>query len=93
MSSDPLARVYAACEAADCQPHGPEHNFTARCPAHDDRRPSLSVREGADGRVLVWCFAGCPTEDVVPLDPVTWKDRSERRSTTSPRWPSSISAG
>ena len=31
------------------------------CPAHDDRRASLSIREGRDGRTLLKCFAGCPT--------------------------------
>ena len=31
----------------------------ARCPAHEDRTPSLSVSETRDGRVLVHCFAGC----------------------------------
>ena len=39
--------------------------WIARCPAHDDRNPSLSVRELDDGRVLVYCFAGCDTADVV----------------------------
>jgi hypothetical protein len=34
--------------------------WTAFCPAHDDRTPSLSVKEGDDGRILVHCFAGCP---------------------------------
>ena len=33
--------------------------LTARCPAHNDRRNSLSVSEGKDGRVLMKCFAGC----------------------------------
>lgn len=33
--------------------------WVARCPAHDDRGPSLSIAETADGRVLVHCFAGC----------------------------------
>lgn len=37
----------------------------ARCPAHQDRRPSLSVSEGDDGRVLVYCFAGCGVEAIV----------------------------
>ena len=38
--------------------------WQARCPAHDDRRPSLSVTEGDDGRALVKCHAGCTTEAV-----------------------------
>jgi hypothetical protein len=39
--------------------------WIAKCPAHGDRSPSLSVRELEDGRVLVHCFAGCPTELVL----------------------------
>lgn len=39
--------------------------YTARCPAHEDDNPSLSVREGDDGRVLLKCFAGCGTEEVI----------------------------
>jgi hypothetical protein len=35
-----------------------------RCPAHDDRTPSLSVRVG-DTRLLFKCFAGCDTHDVL----------------------------
>ena len=33
--------------------------FVACCPAHEDRRQSLSVSEGDDGRVLLHCHAGC----------------------------------
>src|SRR5712692_4141804 len=33
--------------------------WIARCPAHGDRNPSLSIREGDDGKVLLKCFAGC----------------------------------
>ena len=40
-------------------------SVVARCPAHRDKSPSLSVKEGGDGRVLLYCFAGCPTSDVV----------------------------
>ncbi len=39
--------------------------WTALCPAHDDRRPSLSIAEGADGRILVFCFAGCSLQEIV----------------------------
>ena len=37
----------------------------ACCPAHADNGPSLSVREGDDGRVLLHCHAGCSTAAVV----------------------------
>lgn len=39
--------------------------WIARCPAHDDKRPSLSIAEGDDGTVLVKCFSGCGAADVV----------------------------
>ena len=40
-----------------------EGRAEAQCPAHDDRNPSLSVKQAPD-RVLLNCHAGCPTEDV-----------------------------
>ena len=39
--------------------------WLARCPAHPDRTPSLSVRELDDGRVLLCDHAGCSTRDVL----------------------------
>jgi hypothetical protein len=39
--------------------------WLARCPAHEDRRPSLSIRELGDGRTLVHCFGGCDVESVL----------------------------
>lgn len=38
---------------------------TARCPAHEDRHPSLSLRDSADGRLLVRCHAGCDGRTVL----------------------------
>ena len=38
--------------------------WMARCPAHDDRTPSLSIRE-SKGKVLVRCHAGCEQRDVI----------------------------
>ena len=40
------------------------NGYIARCPAHADRSPSLSIRD-ADGRVLVHCFGGCTQDDVI----------------------------
>ena len=38
--------------------------WLCRCPAHNDRSPSLSVGTGRDGRLLLSCFAGCTFDDV-----------------------------
>lgn len=40
-------------------------NMKALCPAHGDKTPSLSIKEGEDGRVLLHCFSGCPVEEIV----------------------------
>jgi hypothetical protein len=37
----------------------------ARCPAHEDRNPSLSITEATDGKVLLRCHAGCSQEAVI----------------------------
>ena len=39
--------------------------WIACCPAHEDRTPSLAIRELEGGRLLVRCFAGCETQDVI----------------------------
>jgi len=39
--------------------------WQARCPAHDDRNPSLSVSQGWDGRALIFCHAGCEHAEIL----------------------------
>ncbi len=39
--------------------------WSARCPAHDDRTPSLSLHDSGDGEVLVRCHAGCDRNEVI----------------------------
>jgi hypothetical protein len=39
--------------------------WMARCPAHDDRTPSLAIRDADDGKVLVYCHAGCDQTHVI----------------------------
>jgi hypothetical protein len=41
--------------------------WMAPCPAHDDREPSLSIRHGDDGKVLVRCHAGCDQGRVIAV--------------------------
>ena len=38
--------------------------YKARCPAHDDKSPSLSVTE-KDGKVLIHCYAECEAEEIM----------------------------
>lgn len=40
------------------------NKWVAICPAHNDKSPSLSIRNTEDGKVLMHCFAGCPTTDI-----------------------------
>ena len=48
--------------------------FIACCPAHDDRSPSLSIRDVGDGRILLNCLAGCATQDVLGALGMTFED-------------------
>jgi hypothetical protein len=45
-----------------------------KCPSHPDRSPSLSVRPGEKGEVLIKCFAGCLTESVLAAEGLRWED-------------------
>lgn len=60
MSHGPaVGRVLAALDARGYEPKPSGEGYVARCPAHEDRVPSLSLTAGADGRALVKCHAGC----------------------------------
>ena len=39
--------------------------FKARCVAHEDHNPSLTITEADDGKVLLRCWSGCSTESIV----------------------------
>lgn len=44
---------------------GRNGHWTACCPAHEDRSPSLAVTETDDGRILLKCFGGCSVQAIV----------------------------
>ena len=47
----------------------------ARCPAHEDTTPSLSVKIGDNGEcVLLKCWGGCPTDAVLDALGLTMRD-------------------
>lgn len=72
--------AFKSAPISECAAHAvPVHLFLSRlegvrktpegwralCPSHHDRRPSLSIGEGLDGRVLLHCFAGCRISSIV----------------------------
>jgi hypothetical protein len=74
---------------------GTWHGLVAmcRCPVHEDRTPSLSIRQG-DRSILVTCFAGCRSEEVLKaiarLSPIPFarEGRVEQapRKSGNPHW-------
>ena len=42
-----------------------QNKWMAKCPAHDDRSPSLSIKLADDDKILIKCFAGCSVIDIV----------------------------
>ena len=50
------------------------NGWIAPCTAHDDHEPSLSLSEGADGRALLMCHAGCTTDAVLAKLGLTMAD-------------------
>jgi putative DNA primase/helicase len=51
--------VSAAAIARALGGHRAGAGWAARCPAHEDRSPSLSIADARDGRLLLYCHAGC----------------------------------
>jgi hypothetical protein len=69
--------------------------WLARCPSHPDKRPSLSICETADGRVLLHDFAGCSVEEILGTLGMTFDDLflgraiGQRRRRERPPFPAS----
>lgn len=67
----PLEAILSKLEYED---RGNEQ-YQAHCPAHDDQRASLSITETEQGgKVLLYCQAGCDTEDVLKALGLSWWD-------------------
>lgn len=56
--------------------------WQARCPAHEDKKPSLSIGTGDDGRVLLKCHAGCDIKDILAAIKLTERDLFARSKQT-----------
>ena len=49
-------------------------SYMAKCPAHDDRTASLTIREIDQDHILLKCFAGCETENVLGAIGLSFSD-------------------
>src|SRR5258707_10193247 len=61
----PIDKVLDALKSHERKLRPSRDGWSARCPAHEDKRASLSISEGPDGKVLLCCFAGCGYDQVV----------------------------
>ncbi|MFN3152118.1 DUF3987 domain-containing protein [Bremerella sp.] len=57
----PIDRVLAGLKNVEKVGKG----WKACCPAHDDKNPSLGIREAPDGEVQVKCFARCSKDEIL----------------------------
>ena len=60
--ADPVELVVSRLRERGCNPRpsgSRPGQWSAKCPAHDDRKPSLSLGTGDDGRALLSCKKGC----------------------------------
>lgn len=73
-TSESVARVLLALRELGHEAKRSGVGWTCRCPAHDDRSPSLSINTGDDGRALINCHAGCQTEMIVGTLGLTMRD-------------------
>src|SRR5438094_7977850 len=56
--------IEAVLEKLDAARARGQGKWQARCPAHADKSPSLSIRETEDGTILLRCFAACDAASI-----------------------------
>lgn len=62
----PIDRLLNAIETSTGKkPRGKAPKWKCCCPHHEDNGPSLAVDELGDGRILIHCFAGCSSTNVL----------------------------
>jgi CHC2 zinc finger len=60
--------------------------WTAQCPAHEDHRPSLSIKEG-DGKILFHCHGGCSFEAICAALKIEPRELSLQNGDGGPKKP------
>ncbi len=65
--------------------------YLACCPAHNDKSPSLAIKQTDDGKILLHCFSGCQVSDIVAtvgleLSDLMPENPSYQKGTKPPRF-------
>ena len=64
MQQQNIAAWLDALRALDCDPQKAGSGYKAKCPAHDDHNPSLSLYLGKDGEWWPTCHTGCDWREI-----------------------------
>jgi hypothetical protein len=87
--NDPTNKLLAALREHGYEPRPSGDGWTCRCPAHDDRTPSLKIDPGDDGGVVWRCHAGCDQAAVIAAVGLKFRDlmpdAPSRRNGHAPR--------
>lgn len=59
--------------------------WVALCPAHEDRKHSLAIGLAGNGNILLKCYAGCATEDVLRQVDMTFENLFPEAEAARPR--------
>ncbi len=77
-----LHEFFAALQHHGCDPKWRGSKIVSRCPAHDDRTPSLNAEKGDRQPVVAWCGAGCKWDQMLAaLDLDKRRNGRQRRIT------------
>lgn len=57
--------AYSIAHSLMAKPRRNREGYIVNCVCHDDRHPSLSIRDGEGGKVLVYCFRGCDPREIL----------------------------
>jgi hypothetical protein len=71
---DPLDLIEEKLHALGKKVKRKQDGLEAQCPAHDDGTPSLSVARGDKRDIILKCFTGCSSEQVMAALGLIWTD-------------------
>lgn len=77
MARPTLEELLEALEQAGCDPKPmPGGYYKARCPAHEDRHPSLALYPRGKNGFWLECFAGCRFEKILGVLGLDWEEHT-----------------